>query len=172
MSNTIIVQTSQATVSEESDTTVVVTTSTNSVTVEKQPSPSVTVSPVGLQGPPGPPGTSGYSEGVAGETISVYKVIAITGSSIIVADPTNLNHAGKVVGIAIQSANSGSALQYVQIGTILGGSWTPGTVYHLGLAGNLSTTPRAVGAVFQQAMGVGQTSSSFSIIPFPPLLLE
>lgn len=172
MSDTVIIQTSQSTVTEERETTVLVTTQTSNVIVDSPAATSVTVSPVGLQGNPGPPGTNGYSEGTAGETISVYKVIAITGSSIVVADPTNLAHAGKVAGVAIQSANAGSALQYVQIGTILGGSWTPGTVYYLGLAGNLSTTPRAVGAAFQQAMGVGQTSSSFSIIPSPPLLLE
>lgn len=173
MSETIVIKTSRSTTVEGSETVVTaITSSTPAALVESTSQSSVTISPVGLQGNPGPPGTNGYSEGTAGETVSVYKVLAITGSSIVVADPTNLAHAGKVVGVAIQSANAGSALQYVQIGTILGGSWTPGTQYYLGLAGNLSTTPRAVGAAFQQAMGVGQTSSSFSIIPSPPLLLE
>lgn len=172
MSNTVIIQTSQATITEESEVQVVVTTQTSNVVAETSASPTVTVSPVGLVGPPGPPGTNGYSEAIAGETISVYQVLAISGSAVVVADPTNINHVGKVVGVAIQSASPSSTIQYVQIGTILGGSWSPGTRYYLGLAGSLATNPQALGAVFQQALGVGLTTTSFSIIPSPPLLLE
>ena len=173
MSKSIVIKTSSSTTVEGSETVVTaITSSTPAALIEKTSQSSITVSPVGQVGPPGPPGNSGYSEGVAGATISVYQVLAISGDQVVPADPTNLAHAGRVIGVAIQSAIAGSTVQYVKIGTILGGSWTPEALYYLGLGGNLSTTPRATGAVFQQMIGIGKTSTSFCISLSPPLLLE
>ena len=69
--------------------------------------PSITVSQVGVQGPPGPPGTGGYSEVVAGESISVYQVIVIGSDGLAyIADPTDVNDFGLTLGVATQSASN------------------------------------------------------------------
>jgi len=162
---TVVETASPASVVVETSSTILVENSlTEAIVQNTYSTPTVTVSQVGVQGPPGPPGTGGYSTVVAGEDISVYQVIAIGSDGLAyIADPTNVDDLGQVLGVAIQSASASGTLQYVSTGTILGGSWSEGEKYFVGLNGSLSTTPRAVGAQWLQFIGVGKTSNSFNI---------
>ncbi len=155
-------ETNQVTVQESSNQVIISPSSTQSVVVNSQ----------GIQGPPGPPGTGGYSEGVASESISVYQILSSIGSSLSVADPTDMSHIGKVIGIAIQSVSGGATVRYVQTGTISGGSWIAGSRYYLGLDGSLSTTPQAVGRVFQQFIGIATSMDTLVVNMSPPIILE
>lgn len=159
-----ITQVSRAIIVEEDNTTNIVTSLNPSVVVVEGSSPSITISGIGIQGPSGPPGTGGYSEAIAGTSISVYQVI-VQGNDgkAYVADPTNISHVGKVLGVAIQSATNNNSLQYVSTGTINGGSWTPGTLYFVGVSGILSSSPIAVGARWSQFIGTGKSSTSFNV---------
>jgi len=159
-----ITQVSRAVIVEEDNTSYIVSRYNPSVIIVEESTPTITISGIGIQGPSGPPGTGGYSETTAGESISVYQVIVqgVDGKAYI-ADPTNASHAGKVLGVAIQSATSNNSLQYIATGTINGGSWTPGTLYFIGLSGSLSSSPRAIGARWSQFIGTGKTSTSFNV---------
>lgn len=149
---------------EETSSAIVQNTLSEAVVHSTNSTPSITVSQVGVQGPPGPPGTGGYSEVVAGEDISVYQVIVIGSDGLAyIADPTDINDFGLTLGVAIQSASASGTLQYVSTGTISGGSWVEGAKYFVGPNGSLSTTPRAVSAQWLQFIGVGKTSNSFNI---------
>lgn len=171
----VVNQVSQAIVVETSAPYWVNTETTSTATVSNllsevevsntQPLPSqVLVSQVGVQGIPGPPGTGGYSEAIAGENISIYQII-VSGSDgkAYIADPTNINDLGLVLGVAISSATTNTTVQYVSTGTINGGSWSLGAKYFLGLNGLLTTSPISLGSTWLQFMGVGKTSSTFNI---------
>lgn len=173
VSQAVVVQTSSPEQLEiETTSATVVTNQLSNVEVsEATPiTSSVTISQVGTQGIPGPPGTGGYSEIEAGESISIYQVIVsgVDGRGYI-ADPTDLDDIGSVLGVAISSATIGNTVQYVSTGTITGGSWTVGAKYFLGLNGSLSVTPRALGANWLQFIGVGKTATTFNIILGDPV---
>lgn len=145
-----------------------VTEATTTLVIEETRS-SITIAEQGVQGPPGA-GQLGFA--TAGEPISVYSVVVSSSDGkAYLADPTNLAQAGKVLGLATQSASTNSSFEYASVGTVSGGLWTPGQLYFVGLAGALSSTPRPVGALWIQSIGVGKTSSSLNVSPGLPTIV-
>lgn len=146
-----------------------ITVEGSSVLVESQSASSVTVSQVGVQGPAAY--VSG-GEGIAGEVVSVYQAVVFIGGLAYKADPTNAAHAGKVVGMAVNSATIGQTVKYVSNGEVLHGTWVSGSLYHVGLSGNLSNTPKASGAAWQQLIGFAKTADSICINLASPIVLD
>lgn len=124
---------------------------------------NIRVVTIGTQGPPGVGQGASGGTAIAGEVISADKVVILSGGKLYHADPTNIAHAGKVVGIASQSGAMGAPIMYQQAGEVPGGSYTQDSFYFLGLNGALSTTQNASGAVFSQLIGYAKTTSVFVV---------
>jgi hypothetical protein len=129
----------------------------------------ITVVTVGYQGPPGT-GTGGGSE-TAGTSISADTAVVLIGGLLYPANPTNLAHAGKVIGVASQSGLVGATINYQFAGEVAGGSWTQDSFYFVGLNGVLSTTPNASGAVWSQLIGYAKSSSVLVVNTGQPVAL-
>jgi hypothetical protein len=114
------------------------------------------VATVGTQGVPG---TGSYLTVTAAESISAYQVVALVNGEAYVADPTDITHANRVIGLATQSATAGETLRVAQSGSVDGGIFVANSVYYVATNGNLSTTQLPVGAVWTKLMGVGKSSS-------------
>jgi hypothetical protein len=114
------------------------------------------VATVGYQGPAG---TGSYISVACGETISAYQAVALINGLAYIADPTDLTHANRVIGLATQSGNSGDIIRVAQQGVVSSGSFVTNSVYYINTNGNLTTTQLPVGAVWTKLMGVGKSDS-------------
>ncbi|MBX9669379.1 MAG: hypothetical protein K2X93_17270 [Candidatus Obscuribacterales bacterium] len=105
--------------------------------------------------------------GTAGETISAHKVLVLVDGELFHADPTDIAHIGLIVGVSVSAANIGEEVRYLQAGELTGGSFAEGERYYVGLAGALSTTPLAVGAVWRKFIGVSKSTTVLVMSPGP-----
>lgn len=60
--------------------------------------------------------TAGFTEVTAASNIQTAKIIAITSGGVVHADCTNIAHAGKIIGISLESAGSGEQVRIQQFG--------------------------------------------------------
>ena len=127
----------------------------------------------GLPGPPGPPGVGSTGSGTVGASnISSDMAIVLVSGLLVPADPTNIVHAGLPIYIATQAGTSGATITYAAAGDLAGGAWVVGTRYYAGLNGFLSTTARAVGAVWAKSIGVGKTSGIIAVQMGPTIRIN
>lgn len=123
----------------------------------------------GFSGNPGPRGPGSQQDGIAGANLFSFTMLVNIDGLLYPADPTNIDHSGQVVGMALASVLSGASVSFATDGgEAVDGSFTPGADYFVGLNGVPSTTPVAAGAVWAQGCGVGNDSTSFSVILGPP----
>ena len=127
--------------------------------------------PPGSPGTPGEPGAGISGSALTGEDIIIYRVVALVGGFMYHADPTNINHAGKVIGVASQSCSSGGLCTYQQVNELSGGSFSSGSLYWAGLTGALSTSPTPPGGVWKQRIGVAKSPGVLLINLGEPVLL-
>lgn len=163
-------------------------TTITQITITESPPAQIVIASSGLQGPrgiqgipgeqgepgiQGPPGADGGASatGIAGENISVYMAIVAIGGQLFKADPTNINHVGRIVGVSLQSASSGNSITYRSIGDIAGGTFNSNESYYVGLNGELSTSPYQGNFVWHQKVGVGKTGSILAVLISPAVIL-
>lgn len=60
--------------------------------------------------------TAGFTEVTAASNIQSSKIVAITGAGVVHADCTDLTHAGKIIGISLESAGAGEQVRIQQFG--------------------------------------------------------
>jgi hypothetical protein len=125
----------------------------------------------GAPGPQGPPGAGSPTFSLpAPATVSQYAPLISSGSSVAVADSSNVAHAGKVVGIAAISANVGDNLDVQFQSTIVNSGWNWDVTKPVYLNGSqLSQTPPTTG--FVQIIGVPVTPTTLLIQLQPPCVI-
>lgn len=107
----------------------------------------VTIGGQGVQGPPGETEGAVFN-GTAGETIFGARAVRVVDDIILRPALAQAAHATQVLGIALQSGNSGATIQ-VRTGGLMSESfwnWAPGLIY-CGDDGVLTQTPPATGWV-------------------------
>lgn len=108
--------------------------------------------------------------GVGG--VLAYQVVALDGiGSVIAADPSNLAHANKVIGIALSTGVTGETVIVARQGSINCNAWilAPGTPYFLGAGGQLTDVEPITG--FVQPIGIAETTITFYLQLGTPTLL-
>jgi len=108
-------------------------------------------------------GGDSYIQLPAGEPINAYKVVT-TGADgrVIYGDAGTVEHQGRIIGVAINSASIGGNVAIADSGIVTNPSWTwtPGAVLYVGLSGNITT--QQVG-VFSQNLGYARTATEIFI---------
>lgn len=182
---TVVQTVNQITVIEQPSHQIIVsevvegTTTEQTVTqiiVNAAPPTQIIIQEPGPKGDPGTPGTGGgggstTETAIAGETISVYSAIVVIDGLAYKADPTNIEHVNRVVGVAIQSATSGNSINYRSIGDVSGGSVNDNANYFVGANGQLSTLPVQENFVWHQRIGIGKTESVLAVLIGPAIIL-
>ena len=105
--------------------------------------------------------------GAAVGAVSGLKVVAAVSGGYSVADPTNVAHAGMVVGVALTAAASGGTIHITSFGTMTDASWAWSlyTPVYLGLNGTLTQTCPTSGVVFTQQIGFPLDATTLMIRP-------
>ena len=100
---------------------------------------------------------------VADENINIGDLVKVkTNERVVKADATT---SLDIVGMALTSAISGSVLQYATSGSVINLSWnlSPGSIYYLAAAGQLSLTPPSTGWVIQLGQSLAQQVFNLNI---------
>lgn len=154
MTDVVITKTGDVVV--ETRDTVSVVTSLDTVSVITTPAEQ---GPPGPQGPVGPAG-SVYMTYTAGITLSGHKAVQIDGTGAAVyVDSGTVADAGRVLGITINAALLGAAVDVQATGEIdeVSWSWVPGQPVYVGANGSLTQTPPATGFIQAVGMAVAPT---------------
>jgi hypothetical protein len=132
----------------------------------------VTLVSEGIQGPPGPQGPMGPAGSTsvlikAGASIGGHRVITLDGSGRgVYADPTNLVHSSRVLGLSMHAADLGADLNVLRDGDITEPSWSwdINKPIYLGLDGTL-VQEVSPGSAFTMIVGfpISATKMYFSI---------
>lgn len=103
---------------------------------------------MGTMGPQGPPGEAGAAGSVltktAGAAIGGHRVVVASGASeALLADPSDVSHLHRVIGITEGAAVLGDDINVRFAGEMTEGSWswTPDAPIYAGAAGVLTQTP-------------------------------
>lgn len=99
----------------------------------------------------------------AGQTITAYQVVTTNlAGDIVTADAGTVEHQGRVIGVALNSAITGATVAIADSGVVTnaGWSWTPHAVLYVGLNGTIST--EQVGA-FSQNLGYSISATEIFI---------
>ena len=132
--------------------------------------------PPGQEGPPGPEGPAGPGAGfvgTAGANLSGGIAAVEISGLIYPADPTDITHASRVVGITTGAASSGNPVNIAQAGELDGESYaSANAAMYIGLNGILSPTQEAPGAVWFMRVGTTKTTTSLIIVLQPPIQLS
>lgn len=134
--------------------------------------PNVITTPA-EQGPPGPQGPVGpagsvYMTYTAGITLSGHKAVQIDGTGAAVyVDSGTVADAGRVLGITINAALLGAAVDVQAIGEIdeVSWSWVSGQPVYVGANGSLTQTLPATGFIQAVGMAVAPTKLVVGIRP-------
>lgn len=130
---------------------------------------SVVLPRVLATGPPGPPGASIAFEVTTSGVVSAYSCVAMIGGRALTADASISVHAGRVLGIAGNSAQAGGVVVVQAEGPITNAAWnwSDGPIF-LGTSGALTQTPPTSG--FLQEMGVSTNPTTVLIRLQSPLV--
>jgi hypothetical protein len=129
--------------------------------------------PTGPAGPPGPPAAA--LTAVAGvDLLTVGTVVVLTtDGTLIIADPTNIDHANLLLGMNISTGHMGDNINYLTVGEVTGLSdLSTGELYFVGLDGSLTAQSDLPvdGALWLRALGNAQSSTSFILDKQTPIL--
>lgn len=128
----------------------------------------------GLTGPTGPIGPSGASalfEGTAGASILAFTAVVMVAGLLYPADPTDISHAGLVVGLAISSASVSDPVTVQVVGEVISGVFPSNSRMYIGLAGVLSTSPSAIGAVWKKSIGLTKNVTTLVLSIQPTIII-
>ncbi len=136
------------------------------------PASVVEMMEVGVQGPPGPPGPDGGLASftlLAGQAISGHRLVVSVGGQVFLADPYDLAHLGKVIGISQHAAALGDPLSVLNAGLIenVGWGFDSGQVW-LGALGQVVQAPPLTG--IDQVVGVSVSPTQLFIDIEEPVL--
>ena len=134
---------------------------------------------VGAQGPAGPAGAAGGSDNI---TVAVTASGAISGHTVVVldatgapqyADNTVLTDVGKVLGITLNGAASGSTVSIRRVGEVTEPTWNwaLNQPVYLGGGGSLTQTAPVTPAVFLQVVGFPVAPTVLFVAIREPILL-
>lgn len=103
----------------------------------------------------------------AGENLFAGQAIALIGGLAMRYDASQSNHKYTLVGIALNSALTGTVLAIATGPTVTVPGWglTPGATYRAGLAGRLLTGSSDPAAVFSQIIGRAVSENEFVFTP-------
>lgn len=130
--------------------------------------------PVGPRGPRGTAGEAGVAimTRTAGEAIGAMRVVVATSDDTVVkADPDNVDHFGRTVGITTQAANEGDPIK-VQSWDIIDNSglqFTPGAWLYVGDNGALVENPPE--SAWWQIVGFALSETLFDVTMREPILI-
>jgi hypothetical protein len=87
--------------------------------------------------------------------LSIHKMVALIGGSLVLADQTNLAHADAIAGLTLNAAAVGQKPQLARAGLIEDSSWswTPGQPIFLGTNGNLTQDGSTITSGFLMQVG-------------------
>jgi len=165
-------------------TEVVVTEVVNTVVVDGEATVAVIVEqavsivdvaqqgPAGAQGIQGPAGASNATY-TAGGSVSGHQAVTLDSTStLIYADAATPAHAWAVLGVSLNAAASGGAVEVARSGPVDHSGWafTPGSPVFLGLAGALVQAVPLT-AAFVKVMGVAVSPTRVVLDPQPAIYL-
>lgn len=106
---------------------------------------------LGVPGPPGPPGPAGAAamNFTANGAIGGHRVLALDASNAVIYAGNDLpGTANKIIGMSLNAAAAGGALNVVRSGEVIEPSWAwnPTLPVYLGVNGTLTQTPPAAPA--------------------------
>ena len=107
----------------------------------------------------------------ATQTIAAGTLVAAIDGEYVPYDITNLAHATKLLGMALEDAGQGDELRLTLFGPVTVADWslTPETIYRAGAAGQI--TPDEIDtAVFSHVVGYAFSPTTFIFRPFDPVL--
>lgn len=111
------------------------------------------------------------SSHIAGETLGTNQVVYLKNDGRVwKASASNLNHAGKVVGLTTSSGMAGASIRVRKLGAIHLNSWglIPNANYYLGENGAITLTKPTSG--FIQCIGIARTGNDLEIQLFNTLI--
>jgi hypothetical protein len=123
--------------------------------------------PYPVAGPPGPPGPTGsgvYSR-IAAQAVGGHRVVrSVSATQVDYADVLAAEHADDVLGLALNAAAIGDAVNVVRMGDVTEPSWAwlQGQSVLLGTNGQLTQSPVA-GAAFFQIIGHATSPTSIFV---------
>jgi hypothetical protein len=99
----------------------------------------------------------------AGAILSGHRIVTTSGGNVIYADAGTVAHAGKILGMSIQSAIMGADLLIQIEGECVepGWAWTPGARLYLGSSGAISETAPTSG--FICPIGWAETATKIAV---------
>lgn len=124
------------------------------------------------QGPAGPPGTGAGLTIEAGTTITANTVVVMVNGLLYPADITNLTHAPRVIGMAIETIDAFNNCTVQQTGELDGfEGLTVGQRYYVGASGVLSSSPSIEESTWQKYIGSAKTATSLILTLAPSVIL-
>lgn len=138
----------------------------------------ITILSVAEQGPPGATGPIGPSGGsaltvTAGPALGGHRLVVMDGADTAqYADPTNLSHAGIVLGMTVGAVVAGQPLNVIRLGEITEPTWnwTLNQPVYLGLNG-VPTQTLPPTAVFSLVVGFPITSTKLFVSIREPIVI-
>ena len=113
----------------------------------------------------------GYSriDKVASGTVPAHRVVILSGNQVILFDPTDPTHYGKVLGISYNSGNLGDVITVITDDEVTFGiPLLDGVIYYGGANGTLVSTAPTTGIV--QPVGMSNASGRFIVHIGTPIL--
>lgn len=139
----------------------------------------VTIISETTQGPAGAQGAQGISAGAILRTVSTpvggHRLVVSIAGQVLYADPSNIAHMGKLLGITMGAAIAGGSVEIRSDGEVQEPSWSfvVDQPVYLGASGlPTQVVPSAPGAAFLQVIGFASASNRVLINPFQPITLS
>lgn len=101
---------------------------------------------------------------IAGQNINAFQAVAVhADGQAYLADAGTTADINRIVGVALNSASTGNAVEIIQLGTVSnnGFLFTPGQAVYLGLAGALVQVSNS--GAFELALGIALSSSKLAL---------
>lgn len=133
----------------------------------------------GFQGPVGAQGARGVSAGAVQRTVNTpiggHRLVVSVVGQVLYADPLNIAHMGKLLGITMGAAIAGGSVEIRSDGEIQEPSWSfvVDQPVYLGASGiPTQTVPSRPGAAFLQVIGFASAADRILLNPFQPITLS
>ena len=110
---------------------------------------------------------------VAGASVALGQVVYVSGADLVApASSANVDHAGKVVGFALNGGEAGKPISVMSNGFIENDNWalTEGGEVYLSAGGGITQTPPPAGGFLQQ-VGVAKSEHVIAVKLSPPVEL-
>lgn len=127
----------------------------------------------------GPAGAQGISAGAIQRTVNTpiggHRLVVSVAGQVLYAEPLNIAHMGKLLGITTGAAIAGGSVEIRSDGEIQESSWSfvVDQPVYLGASGiPTQTVPSKPGAAFLQVIGFASATDRILLNPFQPIILS